>query len=202
MDKTDREVIEYTEDELEKLKPLEGEEEEEEPTETEVEAEAASASEVARIMQEATESEAPDWGFSGGDIPAGEMSEVRAPKKTRKSKLGGEVSVEMAELFTPDGVGAILADAMNGFYQWCDAEPMTEESYKASKKIWAYYLQQRAPEGSGRFQPELLLFVHLASVTLPRMPQIAAKTSPWYKKAWAKVKGLFSGKPTRSTQED
>lgn len=108
--------------------------------------------------------------------------------RTRKSKLGGEIPVDKKDLFTADGVGEVMADALDGFFAWCGAEKMDEKAYKASRRLFAYYLQVRAPDDAGKYQPELLLGMHLLAQVVPRLPQITEKTAPWYRRGWAWIK--------------
>lgn len=110
-----------------------------------------------------------------------------APRAKGTRRMGMEVDPKLAELFTPDGIGAIFSHGLNAFYTACEAAPLSDDEDKLIRKMFAFYMQARMPEDAGKYQPELLLFGAIAGSLVPRLPQVAPKTAPFFKRAAAVI---------------
>lgn len=115
-----------------------------------------------------------------------------APKSKTKRGPMGPVAPEMAELFTPDGVGLIFSRGVDAFYRACEAAPLSEDEDKLLRKIFAYYCQARMPADAGKYQPEIMLIGVLGSSLVPRLPQVAPATAPLFTRVGRAIWGFVS----------
>ena len=131
-----------------------------------------------------------------GNFDYQDFAHFDAPKTATKSRktLGPDDKEELAEFFTKDGIGSIVARGLNAFFKACDAEQMSVAESNNVAQVTAYYCRARLPKGAGAYQPELLLFATLAMAILPRMGPIAEKTAPFWTRAWERARGFFQRK--------
>ena len=134
--------------------------------------------------ESASESSAPNIEFP-------DFTLFDAPKAGKKKTLGPDDKEELADFFTQDGIGSIVARGFDAFFLACGAEKMTTPEHNNMAKITAYYFRARLPKEAGGYQPELLLFATVAMAVLPRMGPIAEKTAPFWSGLWSKVTSFF-----------
>lgn len=152
-----------------------------------------------RIMDTAIEEgekvifDAPYAESPGLSEPPPEAFSYDAPKsaKTKRGPMG-PVAPEMAELFTPDGIGLIFSRGVDAFYKACEAAPLSEDEDKLLRKIFAYYCQARMPSDAGKYQPEIMLIGVLGASLVPRLPQVAPATAPLFKRAGSFIWGIVT----------
>jgi hypothetical protein len=131
----------------------------------------------------------------GARAPA---TEFRSPFDTvRSDDDGASFSVEetprvsrsdLAKLYTPGGIGRVVTNALDAFYKLCGAPPLDDEDTETTRKIVAEYFKARMPKEASAYQPELMLAIQLAVLTLPRVQPIAAKTAPFWRRMWDKIR--------------
>lgn len=114
-----------------------------------------------------------------------------APRKPGKKALGPDDKEELAEFFTQDGIGGIVARGFDAFFVTCGAEPMTQKESNNMAKVVAYYFRARLPKEAGAYQPELLLAATIGFAVFPRLGPITEKTGPFWRRAWDKLKSVF-----------
>lgn len=117
-----------------------------------------------------------------------------APAKKGKKTLGPDDKEELAEFFTQDGIGSIVARGFDAFFTACGADKMSQAEHNNMAKVTAYYFRARLPKEAGAYQPELLLAATVAMAVLPRMGPIAETTAPFWSRVWDKLTSLFKKK--------
>jgi hypothetical protein len=131
-------------------------------------------------------------GAENFDLP--EFAEFEAPKTKRKGSLGPDDQMELAEFFTEDGIGAIVARGFDAFFSACDAEKMSQAESKNMAKVTAYYCRARFPKSAGAYQPEILLAATIFAAVLPRIQPIAEKTAPFWARLRDRIANRFQKK--------
>jgi hypothetical protein len=141
----------------------------------------------------APEFDAPKLGAGNFDFP--ELAHFDAPKSSKKKgALGPDDKAELAEFYTQDGIGAIVARGFDAFFVACGAEKMSQAEHNNMAKVVAYYCRARLPKGAGAYQPELLMLATVGMAVLPRLGPIAEKTAPMRERAWNWIKATFRRK--------
>lgn len=137
-----------------------------------------------------------DWETFGDNAARGPGVETTYETGTRKgaAKLGPTAKIDLADFFTEDGIGKVVARGLDGFYVSCGAPEMDRAEFNQIARVVAYYCQARLPSNAKDYQPEILLLATIGMTTLPRLGPVVKTVTPWWQGAWRWVKGLFSRK--------